>query len=138
MRNRRAAGWTLPADRWAAGRAAARIIAAVRGWGYEHPGDESIGRSVALLVGAGVTDGGKRVSVHAADQDDLILIVVLSHRAGPAPDDDAFLKRIAAVSGSASCGSDAAEDGRRVWTLPDTRPRRSPGAASAAGGSGRD
>lgn len=134
VRNRRAASWTLTADRWAAGKAACRIIGAVRAWGYEHPGDESIGQSVELLVGAAVADGGKRVSVHAADQDDMILIVVLSHRAGPVPEDDAFLTRIAAVSGTASCGSDAAEDGRRVWTLLDTRPRRSPGAAPA----GRD
>ncbi|MFE1715904.1 hypothetical protein, partial [Streptomyces sp. NPDC058728] len=131
VRNRRAASWTLPADRWAAGKAATRVIGTVRGWGYEHPGHESIGRSVELLVGAAVADGGKRVSVHAADQDDMILIVVLSHRAGPAPDDDAFLTRIAAVSGTASCGSDAGEDGRRVWSLLDTRPRRFSGAAPA-------
>ncbi|MCY0949813.1 hypothetical protein [Streptomyces sp. H27-S2] len=131
VRNRRAASWTLPADRWAAGKAASRIVGAVRGWGYEHPGDESVRRSAELLVGAAVADGGKRISVHAADQDEMILIVVLSHRSGPAPDDDAFLTRVAAVSGTASCGSDAAEDGRRVWSLLDTRPRRAFGGAYA-------
>ncbi|MER5872908.1 hypothetical protein [Streptomyces sp. NPDC002044] len=68
--------------------------------------------------------------MHAADQDQMILIGVLSDRSGPAPDDDAFLTRVAAVSGTASCGSDAAEDGRRVWSLLDTRPRRAPGGAS--------
>lgn len=123
VRNRRAASWTLPGDRWTSAKAAARVVAAVRGWGYAHPGDDVLDRSTTLLVGAALADGGRRISVHVADQDDLLLIVALSHRAGPAPDDEALLTRIAAVTGTAGCGSDAAADGRRVWVLLDTRPR---------------
>ncbi|MFD3546726.1 hypothetical protein ACFWUW_14140 [Streptomyces sp. NPDC058655] len=123
VRNRRAASWTLPADRWAAGKAASRIVEAVRAWGYRHPDEDTIGRCTALLVGAAVADHGRRISVHAADQDGMLLIVVLSHRRGPAPEDDALLPRIAAVTGTAGCGTDAAEDGRRVWVLLETRPR---------------
>ncbi|WP_331717857.1 hypothetical protein OG468_41210 (plasmid) [Streptomyces zaomyceticus] len=75
-----------------------------------------------LLVDAATADEGRRISVHLADQDGMLLVVVLSH-AGTSPD-DTILTDLAAVPGTASCGTDASDEGRRVWTVLSTeRPR---------------
>lgn len=65
-----------------------------------------------------VADGGRRVSVHLADQDRQALIVALSHWAGAAPGDGSMLPELAAL-GAVSCGTDTAADGRRVWAVLD-------------------
>ncbi|KMO94372.1 hypothetical protein ACS04_29570, partial [Streptomyces roseus] len=62
---------------------------------------------------AAVADGGKRISVHLADQDHRILAVALSHVAGAAPGGDDVLAELAALRSVVSCGSDLAPDGRR-------------------------
>ncbi len=74
---------------------------------------------VRLLVSAAVDAGGRRVSVHLADQERQALVLVLAHQIGV---DEAscerLLPRVAAL-GVASCGTDTAEDGRRMWAVLD-------------------
>ncbi|WP_229886903.1 hypothetical protein [Streptomyces subrutilus] len=122
VRNRRVANWALAANRWAAKKAAEKVILTVRGWGYTRPEDATVETVVGLLVGAAVADAGKRISVHLADQDGMVLIVVLSHTA--AAPQAGFLAELAAVAGSISCGTEESDEGRRVWVLLDTVPPR--------------
>ncbi|MFI5617948.1 hypothetical protein [Streptomyces sp. NPDC051567] len=131
IRGRRSVNWVFASDRWAVGKARARVGGAVRGWGYRHPSDETLDRAVGLLVETAVAEGGKQLSLHVADQDRMLLVVALSHRAG-APGDDAVPARLAAVPGAISCGTDAAPDGRRLWVLLDTRPPPGPRDTSTA------
>ncbi|MEU4360200.1 hypothetical protein [Streptomyces virginiae] len=122
VRNRRVNNWVLIADPWAAGKAVRHVTATVRGWRYSHPGDHLLEQTVRLLVDTAVKDTGKRISVHLADQDGLLLVVVLSHT-GVEPD-DTVLTSLAAMTGTVSCGTDACDEGRRVWSLLSTEPPR--------------
>ncbi|WP_240805636.1 hypothetical protein [Streptomyces sp. A1547] len=124
IRNRQTAGLTFRADPWAAGKAGARATATVRSWGYAHLDEPDLEAAVRRLVDAAVADGGKRISVHLADQDHRILAVALSHVAGSAPDAGAVLTELAALRTVVSCGSDVGPDGRRVWALLDAAPPR--------------
>ncbi|MEU9804094.1 hypothetical protein [Streptomyces sp. NPDC051000] len=130
IRNRRTAGLTFAANRWAAGKAADEALAKARSWGYASLDAEDFTVAAHILIDTAVADGGKRVSLHIADQDRKVLMVALSHRPG-APE-DAVLAELAAVRAVDSCGTDAAPDGRRVWALLDTTPRRrrTPGATA--------
>lgn len=131
VRNRRAANWTLIADKWAVGKAVRHVTEAARAWGYAYPQDETLAEAVELLVAGVLGDGGRRVSMHLADQDDRLLILALSHQPDPDPADDEVLTELATVAGTVSCGTDAAADGRRVWMLMDTsKPRTRASAAS--------
>lgn len=127
VRNRRVANWALTGDRWAAKKAVEKVTATVRGWGYTRPEDTTVDTVVRLLVGATVADEGKRISVHLADQNDMVLVVVLSHTAAD-PEGD-LLAELAAVEGTTSCGTEASDEGRRVWALLDTLPPRRRAAA---------
>ncbi|MFF8513609.1 hypothetical protein ACF064_36800 [Streptomyces sp. NPDC015492] len=122
IRDRRAANWALQAYPWTGAQAVRKVTETVRAWGYTYPEDDALERTVRLLVDAAAADEGRRISVHVADQDDMLLIVVLSHTsAGP---DDTLLSDLAAVPGSTSCGTDASDEGRRVWSVLSTvRPR---------------
>ncbi|MFJ3505541.1 hypothetical protein [Streptomyces sp. NPDC090135] len=122
VRNRRVSNWVLAADPWAAGKAVRRVIQTVRGWEYSHPQDECLEETVRLLVSTAVEDAGKRVSVHLADQDGMILVVVLSHT-GAEPD-QSVLSTLAGISATVSCGVDASDEGRRIWALLSTEPPR--------------
>lgn len=127
VQNRRVSNWALPGDGWAAKKATNHVVETVRSWGYTCPGDAAIERTVHLLVGAAVSDQGRRISVHLADQDDLLLVLVLSHTAAePAGD---VLTQLAAVPSTSSCGHDASSEGRRVWALLETTPPRRTSAA---------
>ncbi|MFB7356018.1 hypothetical protein [Streptomyces gardneri] len=122
IKDRRAANWTLTAYPWTATQAVGKVTETVRTWGYDHPKDDVLEQTVRLLVDAAIVDNGRRISVHLADQDGMILVVVLSHT-GTGPD-DTILTDLAAVPGTASCGTDASDDGRRVWAVLSTeRPR---------------
>ncbi|MFK0232621.1 hypothetical protein [Streptomyces vinaceus] len=139
IRNRQTAGLTFRADQWAAKKAGARATATVRAWGYADLDEPDLDTAVRRLVQAAVADGGKRISVHLADQDQRILAVALSHVGDAAPREDAVLTEIAALRTVVSCGSDLAPDGRRVWALLDAAPRAprerpSPPAAAADAG----
>ncbi|WP_392896501.1 hypothetical protein [Streptomyces sp. LN699] len=128
IRNRRTAGLTFATNQWAARKAADEALARVLSWGYSAVDADDFAAAVRILVETAVADGGKRVSLHLADQERKILLVALSHRTC-APE-DALLARLTAVRAVESCGTDAAPDGRRVWALLDTtpRPRRTPAA----------
>ncbi|MFJ7330148.1 hypothetical protein ACIQVN_28395 [Streptomyces cyaneofuscatus] len=65
-----------------------------------------------------VADGGRRVSVHLADQGQQALIVALSHRPTHEPANGTVLPELTRL-GAVSCGTDTAEDGRRVWAVLD-------------------
>lgn len=121
--NRRAANWTLDAAEWArtsAGPKAARQVAAqIREWGYRPTRAEHAGRLAEKLAAAALEDGGRRISVHLADQDRQALVLVLSHQPGAAdPGDGGLLAELAAM-GVLSCGTDTDRDGggRRRWAL---------------------
>ncbi|MEU7553705.1 hypothetical protein AB0B01_15390 [Streptomyces sp. NPDC044571] len=118
IRNRQTAGLTFRADEWAAQKAGAQATARVRAWGYPHLDEHELDTAVRLLVRAAVADGGRRISVHLADQDHRILAVALSHVTGTAPD-DGVLTELASLRSVVGCGTDAAADGRRLWVLLD-------------------
>ncbi|WP_073907752.1 hypothetical protein [Streptomyces sp. CB00455] len=130
IRNRRTAGLVFRADAWAARKAAAQTAVQVRAWGYAAVGERDLEAAVGLLVETAVADGGKRVSLHLADQDDRILVVALSHRPAPAAAPgtvdrvDGLLAALAALGTVVGCGTDRAEDGRRLWALLDATPPR--------------
>ncbi|MER7000696.1 hypothetical protein [Streptomyces sp. NPDC000410] len=90
-----------------------------------HPQDSFLEETVRLLVlvDAAVKDEGKRMSVHLADQDGILLVVVLSHT-GAQPD-GTILTRLASVTGTVSCSADACDEGRRIWSLLSTEPPQS-------------
>ncbi|MFD9240422.1 hypothetical protein ACFV0D_00495 [Streptomyces sp. NPDC059556] len=122
IRARRAANWALTGYPWVAGQAVGKVTETVRAWGYAHPEDGALDKAVRLLVDAAAADDGRRISVHLADQDDMLLIAVLSHSS--AEPDETILSALAAVPGTSSCGTDASDDGRRVWAVLSTeRPR---------------
>ncbi|MFC8080047.1 hypothetical protein ACFUN8_31480 [Streptomyces sp. NPDC057307] len=117
MINRRAATWGLEAAPWTAAKASGAVVARLRDWGY--PATDRAARDLtALLVSTAVADGGRRVSVHLADQDRQALIVALSHRTGLTVADETLLPQLAAL-GAVSCGTDTAVDGRRLWAVLD-------------------
>ncbi|WP_257002006.1 hypothetical protein [Streptomyces sp. WZ.A104] len=86
-------------------------------WGYGES-DRAVTDLTELLVRTAVADGGRRISVHLADQDRRALIVALSHRPCAAATDAALLPRLTRL-GAVSCGSDVAVGGRRVWAVLD-------------------
>ncbi|MEU0377010.1 hypothetical protein ACG93S_17565 [Streptomyces sp. WAC01490] len=65
-----------------------------------------------------VADGGRRVSVHLADQGQQALIVALSHQPACEAANGTVLPELTRL-GAVSCGTDTAEDGRRVWAVLD-------------------
>ncbi len=117
VRNRRAANWTLEAAPWAVGKAGRAVVGRLHEWGYGQV-DQTATDLAELLVRTAIADGGRRVSVHLADQNAQVLIVALSHRSGLTAGGDEVLPELAAL-GAVSCGKDTSEDGRRVWAVLD-------------------
>ncbi|MFE5591195.1 hypothetical protein [Streptomyces sp. NPDC056549] len=131
IKDRRAANWALTVYPWTAAQAVGKVTETIRAWGYDHPKDDVLEQSVRLLVDAATVDEGRRISVHVADQSGMLLVVVLSHT-HIGPDDSvltdladlADLTDLAVVPGTASCGTDTSDEGRRVWAVLRTeRPR---------------
>ncbi|MFF3981274.1 hypothetical protein [Streptomyces sp. NPDC001828] len=58
------------------------------------------------------------MSLHLADQDQQVLVMVLSHTPGRDVTSDALLRDVADL-GASSCGADTATDGRRLWAVID-------------------
>ncbi|MFE9558153.1 hypothetical protein ACFYOD_32265 [Streptomyces sp. NPDC006703] len=75
---------------------------------------------MTLLARAALTDGGRRISLHLADQDRHALALVLSHQSGHAPEGEDLLREASAL-GVVSCGTDTDQEdsGRRRWALTD-------------------
>ncbi|MEU9107779.1 hypothetical protein AB0D54_26285 [Streptomyces xanthophaeus] len=128
VRNRRTAALTHRCDQWAAQKACHQALSIVRGWGYPRLEAADLEEVVRRLVGVAVADGGRRVSVHLADQEQRVLVMVLSHHGTDGCGDEVHLGELAAVPAVVSCGADTGEDGRRLWALldADPTPRRAP------------
>ncbi|MFE6906772.1 hypothetical protein [Streptomyces erythrochromogenes] len=92
-------------------------------WDYPLLDEYDFLTTVHGLVDTAVTAGGKRVSVHLADQDDRILVTALNHQtagqdaAGAVPAEVAVLRTVDA------CGAHSDHDGHAWWALLDARPR---------------
>ncbi|MFF8382324.1 hypothetical protein ACF053_01565 [Streptomyces kanasensis] len=127
--NRRAGNWTYDTAPWASSSSPSKagddVLARLRAWGYHLSDDHPVVALTARMVRAAVTDGGRRASVHLADEEEgrQVVVLVLSHRpdttAGDAEPDDGGLLQELAVLGAGSCGTETDRDGggRRRWAL---------------------
>ncbi|MEU9333159.1 hypothetical protein AB0D49_08335 [Streptomyces sp. NPDC048290] len=127
MKNRRGANWTLDAQPWAARSAPGNAVATVTGqltaWGLPAPAAlESLVRHLVTTV---VADGGRRVSLHLAEQAHQLLVLALSHQPHPPALDDGALPRLREL-GAVSCGTESTVEGRQVWAVVDLIPLRQP------------
>ncbi|MEV5942184.1 hypothetical protein [Streptomyces sp. NPDC051994] len=118
--NRRAANWTLENAPWSPAKAARYVVGKLAEWGYRLDGDREsdITAMTVLLARSALSDGGRRISLHLADQDHQALILLLSHQAGHAPEGEDLLRELTAL-GVVSCGTDTdqADGGCRRWAL---------------------
>ncbi|POX37730.1 hypothetical protein C3486_26960 [Streptomyces sp. Ru73] len=112
--NRRAASWALENAPWSPTTARKHVTQQLTTWGYRP--DAALGEIVTLLAREALTGGGRRISVHLADQNQQVLVLVLNHTAGPGSDE--ILAQVAAL-GAVSCGPDTPPDGRRLWAVID-------------------
>lgn len=120
--NRRAANWTLENAPWSPAKAGRHVTEKLAEWGYQLDSgrEASITAVTVLLARAALTDGGRRISLHLADQDRQALILLLSHQPGHAPVGEDLLRSVTAL-GVVSCGTDTDQEdgGRRRWALAD-------------------
>ncbi|GLF95324.1 hypothetical protein [Streptomyces yaizuensis] len=123
MANRPGAAWTLESRPWSARKAAGLVDRRLAQWGMQGPGTTA--ELVTLLVATAVADGGRRISLHLAEQNGTALVLALSHQPDPPPLDDTTLTRLRAL-GALSCGTETTTDGRTVWAVvaltPENRP----------------
>ncbi len=117
VRNRRSANWQLPSEPWTPKKASGHVLLRLREWGFREAG-RAAAELTELLVRTAVADGGRRVSVHLADQGQQALIVALSHQPAHEAANGTVLPELTRL-GAVSCGTDTAEDGRRVWAVLD-------------------
>ncbi len=119
IRNRRVKTWALENAPWSPGKASRRVVDQLVAWGYcgTEPQRLRFTEVTRVLAEAALGDGGRRISVHVADQDGHALVMVLSHQAAALPDED-FLREVSGL-GVASCGSDVNRDdaGNQRWAL---------------------
>ncbi|WP_229861584.1 hypothetical protein [Streptomyces xanthochromogenes] len=118
--NRRAANWTLENAPWSPAKAGRHILGQLEAWHYQTPASlaDRLTGITELLARSALADGGRRVSLHLADQDQQALVMVLSHTPRRDVTSDALLHDIADL-GASSCGADTASDGRRLWAVID-------------------
>ncbi|MGW0315159.1 hypothetical protein [Streptomyces flavidovirens] len=83
-------------------------------WGMRTP--EALEALVGQLVATVVTDGGRHISLHLAEQDGQILVPAFSHRPHPSQLEAGFLARLRDV-GAVSCGTEMTAEGRPVWAV---------------------
>ncbi|CAL9608736.1 hypothetical protein SUDANB38_05615 [Streptomyces sp. enrichment culture] len=122
--NRRAGNWTYDTGAWAAhstpARAARAVLDRLRSWGYGLPDQHPVAVITARLVRAAVADGGRRASVHLADQDldGQVVVLVLSHEPSGVPEDERLLREVTGLGAVAAGTEDGPEDGaRRRWAV---------------------
>ncbi|MEE1789245.1 hypothetical protein PUR28_00285 [Streptomyces sp. BE308] len=95
---------------------------ALHRWGYR-PKDDHPQQVVELLFRSAAQDGGRRISLHLADDEtrNQVMILALSHRQDMPPgDDDQVLRdaehmRALAALGPRDVGVETTPDGRRWW-----------------------
>ncbi|MFF3085920.1 hypothetical protein ACFVRB_12860 [Streptomyces nojiriensis] len=121
--SRRAKVLAFRADQWAARKAAGQAALAVAGWDYPLLDEHDFLKTVHGLVHTAVAGGGKRVSVHLADQDDKILIMVLNHQTGEQDDAGGVPAEVAVLRTVDACGTHTDHDGHAWWALLDAQPR---------------
>lgn len=125
VRNRRSANWQLASAPWTPRQASAHVLLRPREWGLREAG-RAAAELTELLVRTAVADGGRRVSVHLADQGHQALIVALSRQSAQEATNGTVLPELTRL-GAVSCGTDTAEDGRRVWAVYSQRVLRGTG-----------
>ncbi|MDG4859046.1 hypothetical protein P8605_12925 [Streptomyces sp. T-3] len=116
MANRKGATWPLEAQAWAGKKAVTKVTDQLTAWGLPSPA--SLDEVVRLLITSVVQDGGRRVSLHLAEENRQALILVLSHQPEPPDLADTVLPRLHAL-GAVSCGTEVTAEGRQVWALLD-------------------
>ncbi|MFF2721970.1 hypothetical protein [Streptomyces sp. NPDC058011] len=118
-------------SRGAATRVGREVAETLHQWGYR-PKDDQPQRVVELLFRSAAEDGGRRLSLHLADDEklDQVMLLALSHRQDMPPgDDDQVLRdtehmRTLAALGPRDVGVETTPDGRRWWAGLDLpRPR---------------
>ncbi|MFB7403356.1 hypothetical protein ACFCZR_24585 [Streptomyces rubiginosohelvolus] len=124
--------WAVVPNRGAADRIGREVAKTLHQWGYR-PKDDQPQRVVELLLRSADQDGGRRVSLHLADDEDLnqVMLLALSHRQDMPPgDDDQVLRdaehmRALAALGVRDVGVETEPRGRRWWAGLDLpRPGR--------------
>ncbi|BDT39549.1 hypothetical protein [Streptomyces yaizuensis] len=123
MANRPGAAWTLESQPWSAPKAARLVDQQLAQWGAQGPGTTA--ELVTLLVATAVADGGRRVSLHLAEQNGAALVLALSHQPTPPPLDDTALSRLRTL-GALSCGTETTIHGRTVWAVVALTPQNRP------------
>ncbi|MFD7788501.1 hypothetical protein ACFV4Q_36255 [Streptomyces nojiriensis] len=121
--SRRAKVLAFRSDQWAARKAAGQAALAVAGWDYPLLDEHDFLKTVHGLVHTAVAGGGKRVSVHLADQDDKILIMVLNHQTGEQDDAGGVPAEVAVLRTVDACGTHTDHDGHAWWALLNAQPR---------------
>ncbi|MER5891276.1 hypothetical protein ABT160_46355 [Streptomyces sp. NPDC001941] len=126
IRNRRAANWTLENAPWTPAKTGRLVVEQLIAWSYPlRETERQRWVEVSQLLGeAALADGGRRVSVHLADQDETALVMVLSHHSTQAPQDQArkgeesVLRSLTGL-GVLSCGVEhaAGEPGTRRFAV---------------------
>ncbi|MFE9369412.1 hypothetical protein ACFYM2_06490 [Streptomyces sp. NPDC006711] len=118
--NRRAANWALENAPWTPAKAGRHVLGQLDAWRYRPVPAlaDRLTQVTELLTRTALADGGRRVSLHLADQDQQALVMVLSHAPGADVTSEELLRDVAEL-GASSCGADTATDGRRLWAVID-------------------
>lgn len=142
IRGRNVRNLAVTPSRGAAVRVGQEVAKALHQWGYR-PKDDQPQKVVELLLRSADQDGGRRVSLHLADDEDRnqVMLLALSHRQDTPPgDDDQVLRdaehmRALAALGPRDVGVETTTSGRQWWAgldlprpgraleLDDQRPR---------------
>ncbi|MFI1226070.1 MULTISPECIES: hypothetical protein [unclassified Streptomyces] len=132
IRGRNVRNWAVTPSRGAAVRIGQEVAKALHQWGYR-PKDDQPQKVVELLLRSADQDGGRRVSLHLADDEDRnqVMFLALSHRQDMPPgDDDQVLRdaeymRALAALGPRDVGVETTLSGRQWWAGLDLpRPGR--------------
>ncbi|MCS0638347.1 hypothetical protein NX801_22360 [Streptomyces sp. LP05-1] len=119
MRNRRGANWPLESADWVVGRAQRRVVERLREWRlpFDARAAGQVREAVGVLVRAAVGDGGRRISLHLADEDGRAALMVSSHEVPPGGEPGAEHLLALVRHGVTDCGVDVLPDGRRHWAV---------------------
>ncbi|MCD9904600.1 hypothetical protein LUR56_40000 [Streptomyces sp. MT29] len=133
IRGRSVQNWAFTPSPAAAARAGREVAQALHRWGYR-PKDDRPQKVVELLFRSAAEDGGRRLSLHLADDEsrNQVMVLALSHRQDmPLGDDDQVLRddehmRALVALGPRDVGVETTP-GRRAWWAGLDLPR--PGRA---------
>ncbi len=122
IRGRSVRNWAVTPSSGAAARVGQEVATTLHQWGYR-PKDDQSQQAVELLLRSAAQDGGRRVSLHLADDEDRnqVMLLALSHRQDmPPSNDDQSLRdaehmRALAALGIRDVGMETAPSGRRWW-----------------------